>query len=204
MIINEVVFDLETKKLFADITTHNPGDLGVSIVSCYQRTLNQNLEEQRGQMLSFWEKDLDQLWPVLSGADRIIGFNSLKFDVPALQPYTKISLSSLPHFDILAKIKLALGRRISLNDLAQANLKEKKIDVGLNAVKYYYQGNPESLKKLQEYCEADVLITKNIYDLVLRGRKLKIPDRRKKTISYLKLDFSYPKSFFTVSQKKLF
>ncbi|MDD3532082.1 MAG: ribonuclease H-like domain-containing protein [Candidatus Shapirobacteria bacterium] len=204
MTINEVIFDLETQKLFADIAGHNPGDLRVSIVSCYQRTLNQNLKEKSGQMFSFWEENLNKLWPILSWADRIVGFNSSKFDVPVLQAYTKIPLSSLPHFDILEKIRLALGKRISLNDLAQINLKQKKIDVGLNAVKYYYQGDPESLKKLKEYCENDVLVTKNIYDLTLREGYLKIPDQRKRTFSRLKLDFSYPKSFFAISQEKLF
>lgn len=204
MTINEVIFDLETKKLFDDIAGHNPGDLGVSIVSFYQRSLNQNLKEESGRMISLWEKDLDQLWPILSWANRIIGFNSLKFDVPVLQPYTKIPLSSLPHFDILAKIRLTLSKRISLNNLALTNLKQEKVDVGLNAVKYYYQGDQKSLKKLQEYCENDVLITKKIYDLVLKEGRLKIPDRNRKTESWLKLDFSYPKSFFAISQEKLF
>ncbi|MGI6278340.1 MAG: ribonuclease H-like domain-containing protein [Patescibacteria group bacterium] len=204
MVAKEVIFDLETKKLFDDIPGRNPINLGVSIVSLYQRTLNQNLEEEDGQIISFWEKDLDRLWPIFSWADRVIGFNSVKFDVPALQAYANKPLSSLPHFDILEKIKLAFGKRISLNNLAQVNLGKKKVDVGFNAVKYYYQGDQESLKKLKKYCEMDVLITKDLYDFVLRKRGLKIPDRKTKTASWLDLDFSYPKSFFTISQEKLF
>jgi DEAD/DEAH box helicase domain-containing protein len=204
MFAKEVIFDLETKKLFDDIPGRNPINLGVSIVSLYQRTLTQNLKEEDGQMISLWEKDLDRLWPIFSWADRIIGFNSVKFDVPVLQAYVNNPLSSFPHFDILEKIKHAFGKRISLNNLAQVNLGKKKTDIGLNAVKYYYQGDQESLKKLKKYCEADVLITKNLYDFVLKKRGLEIPDKKTKRASWLDLDFSYPKSFFTVSQEKLF
>jgi len=56
----------------------------VSIVSAYIREVNENQEEIHGEMRSFWEHELSDLWPVFQNAKRIIGFNSLKFDVPVL------------------------------------------------------------------------------------------------------------------------
>ena len=75
---NEVIFDLETKKIFADIKGDNPGDLGVSVVGLYKRSIDENYEEIEGELLSFWEKEFDKIWPIFQEADRIIGFNSLR------------------------------------------------------------------------------------------------------------------------------
>ncbi|MDD3679835.1 MAG: ribonuclease H-like domain-containing protein [Candidatus Shapirobacteria bacterium] len=204
MTINEVILDLETKKLFDDIGDRDPGKLGLSIISIYQRTLDKNLTERSGRMLSFWEKDLDGLWPHLFSADRIIGFNSISFDIPVLQSYTNHNLSKLPNFDILVQVKQILGYRIGLDDLAQATLGVTKTDVGFNAVKYYYQGDQKSLQKLKNYCEADVLITKKLYDYALNKQKLKFISRQTGKITPLKINFSYPENFLTIFQKKLF
>ena len=75
----EVIFDVETKKLFSNIEGFDPGLLGVSIVSVYSRTLDENFHETSGQMQSFWEKDINDMWPLFQSADRIIGFNSINF-----------------------------------------------------------------------------------------------------------------------------
>ena len=58
----EVIFDLETKKFFDDTGTSDPADLGVSVLSQYQRELNDNFAEVSGKMYSFWEKDFDHMW----------------------------------------------------------------------------------------------------------------------------------------------
>src|SRR4030042_929061 len=112
-------FDVETKNLFNDKGEFNPKDLGVSIVSLYKRTVDKNIREVEGEMFSFWEKDFGKIWPIFQNADRIIGFNSINFDVPALQPYADFPLSKLSHFDILLKVKEAFGKRISLDSIAK-------------------------------------------------------------------------------------
>ncbi len=48
---DEVIFDIETKKLFGDISTNNPADLGVSIVSLYSRKLDKNLRKKEGRQI---------------------------------------------------------------------------------------------------------------------------------------------------------
>jgi DEAD/DEAH box helicase domain-containing protein len=189
---SEVFFDVETKKLFSDVAENDPALLGVSVVSVYYRTLDENLNETEGLIQSFWEKEFGKMWPIFQEADRIIGYNSLGFDVPALKPYTNFPFAKLPHFDIMAKVKDAFGRRIPLDAIAKETLDREKTDTGLNAVYYWQKGDKESLEKLKKYCEADVLITRDVYDFVLKNGHLLFKDKWN-TLRKVELDFSYPK-----------
>src|SRR5450756_1349954 len=126
----EVIFDTETKKFFDEIPGNDPAKLGVSITSVYSRTLDENFKEVEGKMQSFWEKDSDEMFKLFEKADRIIGFNSISFDIPALSPYFPSHWPKLAHFDILAEIKKVEGKRMSLNALAKATLGTKKNDSG--------------------------------------------------------------------------
>jgi len=199
----EVFFDIETQKLFNEVENEDPAKLGVSIVSAYRRTLDDNLNETEGEMLSFWEKDFTSLWELFQKADRIIGFNTINFDVPVLTPYAPFPLAKLNHFDIMAEFKKVAGNRISLNTLARDTLGEQKIDIGINAVKYWKKGDKESLTLLQKYCESDVILTKKLYDFVLANKHLKYKDRWN-TLRTLNLDFSYAKASENSNQIGLF
>ncbi|MBP9817197.1 ribonuclease H-like domain-containing protein [Candidatus Shapirobacteria bacterium] len=188
----EVFFDIETKKIFDDIATGDPADLGISIISVFKRTLDDNLNEIDGQMMSFWEEDFPKMWPIFTNVDRIIGFNSLHFDVPAMAPLAPYDFKKLNHFDLMDPIKLSLGFRIGLGNLAAETLGHTKIDHGLNAVKYWAEHSAESLAKLKKYCEADVQVTKEVYDFGLKNKQLKFMDKWN-TIRTFPVDFSYPK-----------
>lgn len=188
----EVIFDTETKKFFDESTGYDPAKLGVSITSVYSRTLDENLKEVGGEMQSFWEKDFPELFKLFEKADRIIGFNSIGFDVPALSPYFPSYWTRLRHFDILDAIKKIEGKRMSLDSLAKATLGTKKNDNGENAIKYWLAGDPASLAKLQKYCEMDVAITRDIYDHAIKNGFLKYIDFWNE-IHEIKLDFSYPR-----------
>jgi len=200
--INEVIFDVETKTFFDEIGSRDPAALGVSIVSVYSRKLDDKLAEISGKMESFWEDDIEQMWPTFQKADRIVGFNSLGFDVPALKPYASFALEELPHFDIMAMVKDVFGKRISLNAIAQDTLGTKKSDHGANAIKYYRAGDKNSLAKLKRYCEDDVIITRDIYDFGLKQGLLKFKDRWN-TLREVEIDFSHPKKEET-TQDSLF
>jgi len=189
----EVIFDLETQKFFDDTGTADPADLGVSVVSLYSRQLDNDFKEISGEIHSFWEHELDRMWKYFQIADRIIGFNSLNFDVPVLKPYAPAGFSKLPHFDILDHVKKVFGRRVSLNKIATDTLGTAKTDSGANAIKYWRRHDPESLAKLQSYCEADVVITRDIYDHGLHHRHLKFTDHWN-TPRQIDVDFSYPSS----------
>ncbi len=132
----EVIFDLETKKFFDETGTSDPADLGVSIVSLYAREVDGQLKELKGELQSFWEKDFENMWKIFRNADRIVGFNSKTFDIPALSPYSPTDFSHLPHFDILEKIKEAIDHRVSLNRIAKDTLGSAKNDNPANATVY--------------------------------------------------------------------
>ncbi|HKC04322.1 MAG TPA: ribonuclease H-like domain-containing protein [Patescibacteria group bacterium] len=190
--IFEVIFDTETKKFFDEATGYDASKLGVSITSVYSRTLGDDFKETGGKMQSFWEKDFDEMFKIFEKADRVIGFNSLGFDVPALSPYFPAHWQKLKHFDILNEIRKVEGKRVSLDSLAKATLGAKKNDSGENAIKYWNAGDKESLAKLQKYCEMDVEITTKIYDHAMQNGTLKYIDFWNETHE-VKLDFSYPK-----------
>ena len=189
----EVIFDIETKKLFEDVGSFNPADLGVSIVSLYLRHIDENNVEKEGQMFSFWENNFSKMWNIFSEADRIIGFNSLGFDVPALAPLSPLNFKKLPHFDLMDKIKQTLGFRLSLDSVAKESLGYGKSDIGTNAVIYWNENTLESLEKLKKYCEMDVLVTRDIYDYGQKNGHLKYKDKWN-TPRLFSVDFSYPKS----------
>jgi DEAD/DEAH box helicase domain-containing protein len=159
---NKIVLDLETQKAFNDVEGRRPEKLGVSIVVIY--------DYQDGQYKSFREQDLKSLWPILESADLIIGFNHKHFDNKVLSAYYPGDLSTLPHLDLLEEFYKTAGFRIRLDNLAQANLGEKKSATGLQAIRWYKQGDFGSLEK---YCQQDVKVTKDIYEYALKRGLLK-------------------------------
>jgi DEAD/DEAH box helicase domain-containing protein len=198
--ITEVVFDCETQKLFHEISGTDPGDLGISVVSVYVRKVDEYQRELGGTMHSFWEKELNNMWKYFSGAQRIIGFNSVKFDVPALKKYSPTGFEKLPHFDIMKIVRDSLGFSLSLNHLASQTLGKYKSDVGTNAVEYWKKHDEESLAKLKSYCEMDVRLTKDLYDFGVREKKLKYLDKWNNSRE-LPVDFSYPTAVIEASRQ---
>jgi DEAD/DEAH box helicase domain-containing protein len=198
--INEIIFDCETKKLFNEISGNDPADLGVSIVSVYVRTVDDTQREIAGKMMSFWENDIPDMWEHFRGAKRIIGFNSIKFDVPVLARVAPKEFKSFPHFDIMKAVRDKLGFSLGLDHLAKHSLGRGKIDVGTNAVTYWNSQNPILLERLKTYCEADVLLTRDLYDFGVREKKLKYLDKRN-TPQEIQVDFSYPKEIIDASRQ---
>lgn len=198
--ITEVIFDIETKRLFSEVEANAPENLGVSIVGCYIREVDENQHEIHGELKSFWEHELPDMWPIFAQAKRIIGFNTLKFDVPVLAPYAPEHFSKLPHFDIMQVVRSALGHSLSLATLAKYTVGRDKTDVGTNAVIYWKEHTEESLQKLKMYCEADVMLTRDLYDYGVVNRQLKYIDNWN-TVQSFAVDFSYPKEVLDSSRQ---
>lgn len=199
----EAIFDCETKKFFDETGDNDASKLGVSITSVYFREIGEDMKEIKGEMKSFWEAEFDEMFKLFEKADRIIGFNSIGFDVPALSPYLPPFWPKMKHFDILDEIKKVEGKRVSLNSIAKVTLNSTKNDHGANAIKYWKAGDPESLEKLRIYCEMDVEITKKVYDHALHNGFLKYIDFWNETRE-VKLDFSYPEEHSSNVQDSLF
>ncbi len=188
----EVIFDLETQKFFDEIEGSDPADLGVSILSMYVRTLDENFKEIKGEMISFFEEDLGKAWEYFKKADRIVGFNSKHFDVPALKNYLPAELSKIPHLDILEQVRAVNGKRVSLGAIANGTLGDHKADDPRNAITYWAKHDEESLKKLKFYCEEDVRLTTEVLDYGLKNKTLTFKDYWN-DIKTIEVDFSYPK-----------
>lgn len=168
--MKQVFLDLETKQSFSDVNSRDPGKLGVSVVGVLERNGRETLR-------TYEEKEFARLWPILEEADQIIGFNIIGFDLPALNPYYIGDLLKLPVLDLLVAVNDSLGRRIRLDNLAQASLGRKKIADGWAAIDYYRKGEWEKLKK---YCLEDVRITRDLYDFGQKNgfwRYLEPPDQ---------------------------
>ena len=119
------------------------------------------LETSPEGFMVYREADLKSLCRRLAELDLVIGFNLKRFDYRVLQPYTDISLATLPTLDILEEIHHFLGHRLSLGHLAEATLGEKKTGDGLLALELYKNGKWE---ELESYCRQDVLLTKSLFE----------------------------------------
>ena len=69
----------------------------------------------------------------------------------------------------MASIKQALGRRLALNNVAQASLGISKSADGLQAYAWWKEGKIDEIKK---YCIQDVKVTKNLYEYMLKNKKI--------------------------------
>ncbi len=196
----EIFFDIETQKLFNEIESQNPADLGISIVSVYKRTVNELQQEIAGSMMSFWEDELSGMWQHFQNVHRIVGFNTLRFDIPALATAAPANFSKMPHLDIMKHVRDTLGHSLSLNVLATETLGAAKTDVGTNAVLYWKLHDAESLAKLKYYCEADVLLTRDLYDFGVKEKHLNYVDKWN-THREFPVDFSYPKAVIDSSRQ---
>ncbi len=167
---NFVVVDIETKDSFFSAGSPDPAALNISVVGVYA--------SDEDKLFCLKENEIDQLWPYMEKADRIIGFNLKGFDYPILQKYYNGTIAKLPTLDMLEEFKKDHGFRIKLDILAQENLGHGKSGDGLMAIKLYEEGK---IEELMQYCLDDIKITR---DLFLQGRDsgvLYYPDRGKRT-----------------------
>ncbi len=152
---DHIVFDVETQYEFSEVGGRtNPHLLKVSVVGCYSY--------QQDKFLAFEEKEIPEFEKMLKETSLLIGFNTKFFDYPVLQPYLKeLDLKKIPACDIMEEVAQILGHRLSLDSIAQATLGTQKSGNGLDAIRYFREGNMEALKK---YCLDDVRLTRDIFE----------------------------------------
>jgi DEAD/DEAH box helicase domain-containing protein len=179
----ELILDVETKQIFDDVGGYFPEKLGVSFVGVCARSNR----FEKGEMLSFFENDLEKLFPLLERADVVVGFNIDGFDMPTLNPYYSGDISRIPTLDVMERIKKTCGHRIGLDAVAKETLGAGKSGDGLDAVKYYRSGNFEALEK---YCLQDVVVTRDVYDFGLKNGLVKFRNKWNRLIE-TPVDFSF-------------
>jgi len=152
--MNIVYFDLESQKLFEEVSGREPSKL---LLAC-----GVTWSTARNDFAVYWEKDASALVSELKSADRVIGFNIISFDYEVLKPYApNENFRSIRSIDMLVDIFRTLNFRLSLDSIAKASLGATKTANGLQSVEWYKNGE---LDKVAEYCKADVDITRRVYE----------------------------------------
>lgn len=163
MALRRITFDIET---IGDFRTN--GDfsaLEVTVVGVY--------DSHTKSLTSYLREDFPRMWPLFEQADILVGYNSDHFDIPILGKYYPGDLTRIKSIDLLKEVKNVLGRRLKLDNLAEATLGKKKSGNGLEAVTWWKQG---LVDKVRTYCMDDVAITDELYRYAKQHKKLKYLD----------------------------
>lgn len=161
--MRRITFDIETEGEF--LANGNFANLEVTVVGAY--------DSKTGEYSSYLRDELHKLWPLVEQADMLVGYNSEHFDIPILNKYYAGDLTKIKSLDLLKEVKQVLGRRLKLDNLAEATLGKKKSGSGMDAVTWWKQGLVE---KVRAYCLDDVKITEELYQHALRHSTLKYRD----------------------------
>ena len=168
---NLVFFDLETQKSFEEVGGRdNFRALKLSVAVTYAT--------RPARFAEFREADADKLVAELRSADLVVGFNTKRFDYEVLAAYTKEDLQKLPSLDMLEEVHRSLGFRVSLDALAQSTLGERKSADGLQAIRWFREGE---FRKLLDYCRQDVMVTMDLYQFGHQNRFLMFQDKQGRT-----------------------
>jgi len=165
-----IVFDLETQNAFDDVGGYrNTRALRMSIGVTWS-SADQAFHR-------YGEPDVPALVEELGSASLVVGFNLLNFDYEVLAAYTDQPLRNLPTVDMLDHIYRKLGFRVKLDDLVRATLKVQKSGHGLDAIRWWREGQ---IEKLYEYCQQDVDVTRQLYEFGKQNRYVQFYDKRYK------------------------
>lgn len=156
--MNYIVFDLETQNIFADVGSNDPTALDISVATFY--------ESDTDTYTTVTIDELNDAWPIIERADALVGYNSNHFDIPLLNKYYPGDLTLIKSIDLLEFIKESLGRRLRLDDVAKATVGAKKNADGLQAVRWWREGE---IGKIKKYCEQDVKVTKKVFDYAMEN-----------------------------------
>ena len=149
-----IVFDLETKKEFAEIGgREHPELLGVSVLGAYSYNLD--------KYIVFEESELKEFEKMLENTGLLIGFNSNAFDIPVLQPYMALDLKRIQSLDMMDAMVKGVGFRVALDNLARTTINTAKSADGLQALRWFREGR---IQEVKDYCLKDVEVTRKLYE----------------------------------------
>lgn len=175
---NEVVLDIETQNTFQEVGGYFTDKLKVSVVVAYYYADD--------EYVAYEEHELPALFKRLEQNGRIIGYNSIGFDIPVLNNYYVGDLMQIPQLDMLAKIHASLGYRVKLDSVATATIGTSKSAHGLQAVQWWKEGKVQEIK---DYCKQDVKVTREVYEFG-RDNNFILFDDRTGARQQVDIDFS--------------
>ncbi len=153
-----VVWDVETLRLSHEVRGgwRNIKDFGLAVAVTI---------DDRGVRQVWEEPDAAALIDYLARFPRVVGFNSLRFDLTVLSAYGDVTHLHEPTLDLLDSIRRVTGRRkgLSLENLAHTMFGiGKSLSDGTEAVRIWRQGRPEDRQRVIDYCGQDVELTERI------------------------------------------
>ena len=165
--MRRITLDIETRGAVGSI--FDPLSLELTVIGIH--------DSETDTYRAFTKEELPGLWPILERADLLVGYNSDHFDIPILNKYYPGDLTKIRSLDLLAEIRSVLGRRLKLDSVAKATLGKGKSGDGLDAVRWWEEGQYEKVKK---YCLDDVRITKEVYEFAITNGKVRYLDLGKR------------------------
>jgi len=149
-----VYFDVETQRTFDEVGgRNNIRKLGLAAAVTYHT--------HSAAYHRYTEGRVQDLIRELRSADLVVGYNVLEFDYEVLSAYSREPLQQLPTLDLMLDLSQRLGFRLSLEAIATATLGTGKSADGLQAVRWYRQGQ---INKVLDYCQKDVEVTKRVHE----------------------------------------
>lgn len=163
-----VYFDLETRRTANDVGGWgNKHKMGISVAVTFSTKLN--------EYMIYTEDEAGALIEQLKRADLVVGFNHIGFDYEVLMGHSIFDFrDQLRSLDMLIDLEKVLGHRIKLDAVAAATLGAGKTADGLDALKWWQQGE---VAKIAEYCCYDVKVTKCVYEYGAKHGHVKYHDR---------------------------
>jgi DEAD/DEAH box helicase domain-containing protein len=168
-------FDIETQRLADEVG-------GWGNVHLMRLAVAVVYDQRSDSFETFTEERVEELVERLQEFDLVIGFNIKRFDYRVLGAYTALDFRKMPTFDILEDIYQRLRFRLSLGHLAEQTLGRPKSADGIQAVRWFREGN---LSEVINYCKDDVAITKELFEFGLsqgyllyqtrEGRAVRLP-----------------------------
>ncbi|MFC2069177.1 ribonuclease H-like domain-containing protein [Chloroflexota bacterium] len=166
--LKEIFFDLETKLWSTEV------EGGFSNISAFGLSVAATSWGDSNSYQQWMENDANELVNELERADKVIGFNILRFDYEVLSAYVPNTHEMLDRksFDIFTDLEKLLGFRLSLEVICSATLGKSKLAKAEDAIKWWRQGQVE---KVILYCQKDVELTKEIYQYGQRHGFIRYP-----------------------------
>lgn len=153
--MDQIFLDVETQRLNHEV----PG--GWDNIPGFGLAVAVTWDEQCG-FRTWLEAQAAALVEELAGAQRVIGYNLLRFDYAVLSAYVPVLPPTLQPrtTDMLVDLSRRLGFRPPLESVAQATLGRSKGGDGLAAVRWFRNGEVE---RVAAYCQEDVALTRDVF-----------------------------------------
>lgn len=170
---DEIFLDVETLRLSHEV------EGGWSSINKFGLAVAVTWDKSNG-FRRWFETDSQELIKELNCFSRVVTYNGDRFDLEVLRGYGGVRSLRNKSKDLLADLYEKLGFRVKLDQLAKETLGRQKSGSGLDAVKWWRQGE---IEKVCNYCQDDVRILIDLVDFA-RANKYVLVDGRKVPVDW--------------------